>query len=219
MKTYSIIISLALIACLIVIFWPQSPDQETNDLLNQRDSALLQATRKQAAYDLLNITLKHKEAELSVSRAVVKRSEENLIRAKANEKRVLRLVKEQTRLMSDLQADSVILKHYQQDTDSIAQKIVYDLSRLDYCDSVRVSSDSLIHNLQQNQYLLASKSDLQDSLLSVSRGQVSNLYSALEKDNVIISNQDKTIKKQRKKVKILGVSIPIAFLAGLLIAL
>ena len=219
MKYYSIIITLALISCLIVIFWPKEPSKDESKLIDQRDDALVMADRKQKSYDSLSVIKSKIEARLIVSEAAVQRSEQALTKSEANAKVYLKRIKEQSLKMTDIQADSAIMHRYQSDPDSIPQKVYADLAKLDTCDSLQQSYDTLTRSYRN----ALSKADSlfldQQKMLQLSRDQISNLYSALDKDNKIIEVKDKHVRRLRRQNKVLKIAAPILFIVGVLVAL
>lgn len=211
-----IVIILCLVSCVVIIFQPNEPSSENKTLINQRDEALLQAKRLQAQYDLTAVILHKKEAELLESRRRVERSEKALEKAKQNEKVYLIRIKEQTRLMSDVEADSVIKRRYQSDPDSISQKVVVDLAKGDQCDSVRSHQDSVLSALRHQVVSQDSVSTLQQVLLKDSRDQVLNLNQALAVDDHFIKIQTKENKSLRKQGNFLKGGLLAAIIYGLI---
>lgn len=176
-----------------------------NEIRLEAKSKVLEDSVKtlQSLYDLEGLKNKRLTAELLKSRAVVKRSEDQLNKAKANERVYLKRIKEQTLAMSEIQADSVIRRHYKDHPDSIPQKIVYDIARIGQCDSVRAQQDHLISSL--NTYVLKSDSARQvlDSMNILSRTQISVLQSSSQIDKKLLGIKDTKIKKTTRQNRFL----------------
>lgn len=217
MKTIIAILSIAIIACIAIIFWPSEPTQETQSLLNQRDSALLKANTFKVKYDSFEVKVKGLKAELLTSKAQVKRSEEKLTQAKVKERIHLKQIKELTLMMSDIQADSALKYRFRFDPDSIDQKVLFELARLDECDSIRQYQTSLIQSLHNT----LSKSDslllLQHEMDLLSRNEISFLHQALSQDNKIFESKDKQIKRLRRQKRLAIIAIPVALILGLIV--
>lgn len=199
------------------IFKPVEPSDSELKLIHHKDSLQIEFNKLQAAYDLTALLNSKKEAELLISRAQVKRSEDQLTKSKANERIYLKRIKEQTLAMSEIQADSVIKYHYRKDPDSIAQKIVYDLGQLDACDSIRQSQDQVLQHfrtlISQSDTLLQTQQRLND----ISRHQVLNLQSSSQIDKQLIQSKDKTIKKLKRRERVLKIIVPVAFVLGVVL--
>lgn len=213
MKT-SIIVILLIILIFGAGYWifkPVEPSDSELNLIHQRDSLHQEFKKLQVAYDITALLNSKKEAELLISRAQVKRSEDQLTKSKANERIYLKRIKEQTLAMSDVQADSVIKERFKQDPDSLGQKTVLEFARLDACDSVRVRQDSALYSLRLHQYGLESKVDLLDSLNNISRAQISVLVSSSQIDKQLIQSKDKQLKKLKRRERVLKIIVPVAF--------
>lgn len=192
-----------------VFLMPDEPETSELTVISQRDSLQIEFNKLQASYDLVSLLNSKKEAELIISLAAVKRSEEKLTQAKANEKRVLRLVKEQTRLMSDMQADSVLKSRYQYQ-DSILQRTVVDLLIGDVCKQIRHQQDSLLDTYRHEIQLQQEFSTNQKTMIEYSREQILILQSSSLKDQQLIDIKDKEIKKLKRREKILKIMVPVA---------
>lgn len=190
-----------------------------NEIRLEAESKVLEDSVKtlQSLYDLQELKNKRLTAELLKSKAVVKRSEDQLNKAKANEKVYLKRIKEQTLAMSEIQADSVIIHRYSHDPDSVHQKVVFDLAALDGCDSVRKVQDQVIQDqsrlISQVDTLLHSERQMND----ISRGQISILESSSQIDKQLLQIKDKENKKLRRGKRLAIVLVPVAFVVGLFV--
>lgn len=211
MKLYSIIITIILLTLTICYFLkPDEPSSGEKKLIDQRDEALMDARRLQAAYDLKAMHVKKLEGELLESKAVVKRSEQALDKAKDNEKVYLKRIKEQSLKMTDVQADSAVKSFFRDNPDSIDQKVYFDLAKLEQCDSVRLYQSRMISDLENESYQADSLLKVRNELISISKDQISDLYSALDKDSQIISNKDKQVRKLRRQKRLAVIALPVA---------
>lgn len=217
MKTTVTILSILVIILLGYIFlMPSEPKESELKIIHQRDSLHLEFKRLQAGYDLKAMHADKLKAELLESKAVVKRSEEKLTKSLANEKVYLKRIKEQTRLMSSIEADSIIRARYQ---DSIPQKVVYDLARLDLCNSLRSSQDSLIQKFREMTSVSDSLNNQLKDLVENRNSAISNLQSSSDKADQIIQSKDKEIKKLKRRNKALKVLVPVAVVLTVIVML
>lgn len=210
MKAYAIIITIALIACLTVIFWPSSPSTEKQTLINQRDDNLLQIVRKQKVIDSITTEVTRLKEEVVDSKADVKRSEDNLSKALHNEKVLLKQVKTLSLSMSEVQADSAIMERFKLDPDSLDQKTIYEFARLDECDSIRAQQDQAIFELRNYAMIADSSLLVLDNMNKLSRSQVSLLLSSLDIDKRVLENKDIENKKLKRRNRVLKVLVPVA---------
>lgn len=195
----------------------QNVDFKTGNVQRQIDSIHTLYRGLQVNYDKKEKRVSVLEGELLESKAAVKRSDDALDKAKVNEKVYLRRIKEQTRLMSDARADSALRYRYRQNPDSIPQRVLYELARLDECDSVRSEQARTIASL--NNYAVKADSALSvlDSMNKLSRDQISLLLLSQSKDIELISIKNKELRRQ-KRLKVLGfIAAPILVLVTVLL--
>lgn len=216
-NTLIIILSILLILGGAWYVFKPVPKSE-NEIRLEAKSKLLEDSVKtlQSLYDLEGLKNNRLTAELLKSRAVVKRSEDQLNKAKANEKVYLKRIKEQTLIMSEIQADSVINSRYQY-RDSIPQKVVYDLARLDTCDSIRKYQSQVIDDLKVNLSLSDTLFHNSKKMLNLSRDQISLLQSSSQIDKHLIQIKDKENKKLRRGKRMAIVAVPVALILGLVL--
>lgn len=178
------------------------PKSENEIRLEAESKALKDSVNTlQGLYDLEELKNKRLTAELLKSKVVVKRSEDQLHKAKANEKVYLKRIKEQTLAMSEIQADSVINKRL--GLDSIPQKVVYSLARLDACDSVRQSQSNVIQSLHSTLSIYDSLSYRQKRMLDLRGDQISLLQSSSQIDKQLLGIKDTKIKKTTRQNRFL----------------
>lgn len=218
MKVYSITITILFLISLGVILWPE-PTTSEKELLNQRDNARIKAKRLEASQDLLQLQVDKLITRINDSKALVKRSEEKLSQAKVNEKVYLKRIKTLTLFLTDDQADSVIKDRFKDDPDSIEQKTIFEFARLDACDSLVKSQDSTLNAYRNQTIVTDSLLSTQQRMLSLSKYQINFLTSALSQDTKILEVKDKRLRKQGKKINVLGVCVPVALVVGLLVGL
>lgn len=219
-NTLIIILSiLFLLAGAWILFTPNSRGLEKEQQLIQDKEKLQQEFSKiEEKYKIKEKELAYKEAELLKAKAVVKRSEEKLTQAKANEKVYLKRIKEQTLLMSDVEADSVIRYRFRDDPDSIGQKILFQLAELDQCDSVRSYQGLVIQSFQEMTSVADSLNNQMKQLVENRNNAISVLQLSSSKDRQLIDIKTKENKKLRRGKRMAMVAVPVALLAGLLIS-
>lgn len=210
-----ILLILLILAGAWYVFKPV-PKSENEIALEAKSKALKDSVKTlQSLYYLEGLKNKRLTAELLKSKAVVKRSEDQLNKAKANEKVYLKRIKEQTLAMSEIQADSAINSRYQSDPDSIPQKVVMELGKLDQCDIVRAAQDSTIHSMREYFLKVDQHSLNQQKMLELSRDQIDLLSSSSQIDKQLLQIKDKENKKLRRGKRLAIVAVPVAFLIGL----
>lgn len=213
----TIIVTILILLILIGGYWvfkPVVPSDSELNLIHQRDSLMIQFKSIQASYDLEELKNKRLTAELLKSKAVVKRSEDQLNKAKANEKVYLKRIKEQTLAMSEIQADSVIKS--QLGPDSTSQKVVMKLAELDACDSIRQHQDNLITSLHESAQISDSIQNTQSDLLKISRTQFDILQSSSQIDKHLLGIKDTKIKKGEREKKWLKSGLLAAIVYGII---
>lgn len=206
MKTLSLILAILLIS--VILFEIYRPDHipDSGKMVELQDSF----KRLQASKDLLALQINHLTTELSISRAAVKRSEDNLSNTKEKERIDLKVKKQAVLKMTEAQADSATKQRFISDPDSIPQKVEFDLEKLLWCDSVRAEQDRTIAAL--NTYV--QKADSVTSSLDSMNTLLNDQVSVLNSSSAI---KDKQIKKLKRRERVLKVAIPVAFVLGVVL--
>lgn len=217
MKNTLIIILLILLILGGAWYVFKSVQKSENEIRLEADKEKLQAefSYLEKSYQIRLKENTYLEAELLKSRAVVKRSEDQLNKAKANEKVYLKRIKEQTLAMSEIQADSVIKN--QLGPDSVSQKVVMKLAELRQCDSVRESLSRLNESYSDYIGKQDSLSILHGSQILISRDQIFLLQSSSQIDKQLLQIKDKENKKLRRGKRLAILLVPVAFVVGLLV--
>lgn len=219
-NTLIIILSILLIlAGAWILFTPNSRGLEKEQqLIQDKEKLMSEFSKIEEKYKIKEKELAYKEAELFKAKAVVKRSEEKLTQAKAKEKVYLKRIKEQTLLMSEVEAESAIKERFRNDPDSVPQKVVMSLAQLDQCDSVRSRQNLLIEHYAETLQKYDSLHQSFSQMDLYSREQISLLLLSSSKDRQLIDIKTKENKKLRRGKRMAIVAVPVALLVGLFLA-